>query len=216
MERVVLGALPQRVMRDLNAEYDRQRRWFWADPCRHRRGRLDLPAAREEVLGRALEAVGHPDGVLAREAARQFVAAHEAALVLMPAARAVLARARERCERVVLLTNGAEGPQRAKLERFGLLDSFDHIQIEGAFGCGKPEPRAFRACLDAVAARPEEAAMVGNDWEHDVVGALRSGLDAVWVDLERRGPPGNPPVPHATIHTIGELPRRLERKGGLA
>ena len=88
------------------------------------------------------------------------------------------------------------------------------MQIEGAHGVGKPEPEAFHAALAAVGARPAEATMVGNDWEHDVVGALRAGLAAIWVDVEARGaPPGAPPRPHRTIGAIGELPRVLAEEG---
>ena len=45
--------------------------------------------------------------------------------------------------KLALVTNGAAGTQRAKVERFALSDRFDHIQIEGEHGFGKPDERAY-------------------------------------------------------------------------
>lgn len=209
MERTLREALPGLSGRELGRAYDRCRRWFWGDAVRHRRGRLDLVAARREVLTHTLAALGHDRPELAQRAAASFVRAAEAAQVLMPGARAVLADLRARGLRLVLLTNGAEAPQSHKIERFGLAGSFDHVQIEGAFGCGKPEREAFLAAVAAVGAAPEQAMMVGNDWRHDVVGGLEAGLQATWVDLEGRGSPGVAPRPHATIRSVEALPGLL-------
>lgn len=217
MERVVREALPDLDVAAWNAAYDRERRWFWSDPERHRRGRLDLLEARREVAARALSGIGAADGDLALRAARGFVEAHEAAMVFMPDARGVLRAVRERGARLVLLTNGAAAAQARKLDRFRLAGLFDHVQIEGAHGVGKPCAEAFAAALDAVGAEPGEATMVGNDWRFDVVGALRAGLGAVWVDVEGTGrPPGRPPRPHRTIRALRELVPVLERDGVFA
>ena len=44
---------------------ERTRHWFWSDPERHRIGRLDLGAARREVVRLALADIGAGDGALA-------------------------------------------------------------------------------------------------------------------------------------------------------
>ena len=209
MERTLREALPGLSGRELGRAYDRCARWFWGDAERHRRGRLDLVAARSEVLTHTLAALGHDRPELAGRAAASYVRAAEAAQVLMPGARSVLAGLRARGLRLVLLTNGAEAPQSRKIARFGLAAAFDHVQIEGAFGRGKPEREAFLAAVDAVGATPERAMMVGNDWRHDVVGGLEAGLHAAWVDVEGRGAPGVAPRPHATIRSVEALPALL-------
>lgn len=43
---------------------------------------------------------------------------------------------------------------------------------------GKPAPEFFQAALEDMGCRPEEAAMVGDDAESDVAGALSAGLKA--------------------------------------
>jgi putative hydrolase of the HAD superfamily len=215
---LILGALAERcpdlAPERLASALDRHTRWFWSDPARHAEGRLDLPAARLAIVSRVLEDLGGPDAAFARGLVDRYVALRDELLAWMPGAPEALSALRSRVSRLALLTNGAALAQRAKLERFGLARFFDHVQIEGAEGFGKPEPRAFRRALHALGAEPERAAMVGNDYEFDVLGALGAGLEAVWVDTLGSGaPPAPPPRPFASVRSIGEVPERLAALG---
>ncbi|HET7856082.1 MAG TPA: HAD-IA family hydrolase [Gaiellaceae bacterium] len=58
----------------------------------------------------------------------------------------------------------------------------------GAHGKVKPDPSIFRAALDRLGVRPEEAAMVGDSPEDDVEGALALGMRALLVDRDERFP----------------------------
>jgi putative hydrolase of the HAD superfamily len=194
----------------LGAELDQHTRWFWSDPVRHAEGRLDLEAARLAILRRTLAVLGAPDEALAREAVRRYVAVRDATLAWMPGAQEALAALRAAVPRLALVTNGAAAAQRAKLERFDLVRLFDHVQIEGALGLGKPEARAFHHALEALGAAPERAVMVGNDFEFDVLGALAAGLDAIWVDVEGAGRvPAPAPRPFRSVRSIQEVPGAL-------
>ncbi len=57
---------------------------------------------------------------------------------MFPDAHATLDRLKELGVKLALITNGAAEPQRAKVVRFALEHRFDHIQIEGEHGFGKP------------------------------------------------------------------------------
>lgn len=196
------------------AAYERAATIFWGDEARHRRGRLDLVGAREEIVSAALLEIGHAKALDAREASQRYYDAATDSHCLMPGALETLECARERADRLVLLTNGAAAPQTAKIGRFELTSWFDHIQIEGVFGLGKPEPAAFRHAVEAVDATVGEALMVGNDFDHDVLGALGAGLQAVWVDVHARGAPAEPPVGLCgTIQDIRQLPKFFGSRG---
>lgn len=215
---VLLAALcdarPALADEPLGAELDRQSHWFWSDPARHAAGRLDLGAARLAIVRRVLERFGVEDDALAEDAVRRYLAVRDAALTWMPGAPAALAALRAAVPRLALLTNGAADAQRAKLERFALASHFDHIQIEGAAGFGKPSPRAFRYALAALGAAPERAAMVGNDFEFDVLGATRAGLAAVWIDVEGAlHPPQAAPRPFRAVRAIDEVPAAIAALG---
>jgi putative hydrolase of the HAD superfamily len=196
----------------LSAAIDDSTRWFWSDPERERRGRLDLLAARREIVARALAQVGCEDAETCELAARRFTEQRERAQRLADGALAALVRLRRRFPRMALVTNGAAAPQRAKIQRFGLAGYFDHIQIEGEFGLGKPEPRVFEHVLRMLGREPSECLMVGDNWHADVLGALALGLHAAWIDVAGQGQPPSPaPRAHARVRSLAELADRLEQ-----
>jgi putative hydrolase of the HAD superfamily len=194
---------------DANALFDaidRVRTWFWSDPDRHRRGRADLHAATSAIVEQALSEVGarHPD--LAQRTAREYRELRNAGIRLFPGATAALERLRARDVRLALLTNGTGPDQRAKIERFGLAQYFDHIQIEGEFGCGKPEQRVYHAAMDAIGSAPADTWCVGDNLEWDVGAPQRLGVYGVWIDAPRRGlPPDSAVRPDRIIHSLIEL-----------
>lgn len=206
-----VAACPELHRETALAELERARHWYWDDEDRERRGRLDLYAARVEILGRALEHVGPPQPSLAAALARELTAYRQASVRLVPGARELLAQLRTRVPRMALVTNGAAAPQRAKIERFALGDFFDHIQIEGEFGAGKPERRVFAHVLNRLGVAPHESMMVGDNFVCDVLGPLALGMRAAWVDASGTGhrpPPA--PRPHLTLRSIHELVDHLD------
>jgi len=184
--------------------------WFWSEPERERRGRLDLRSARFEILTGVLESLESPEQALAERAAELYTHHRETTCLLAEGALDALARLRSAVPLLALVTNGATRPQRAKIERFSLARYFDHIQVEGEFGLGKPEPAVYRHVAEALGARPEGCLMVGDNFRCDVVGSLSVGMSAAWIDVEGRGePPGPAPRPHATVACLRELALRL-------
>jgi len=198
----VLGLTPDRLL----AEIDRMRIWYWSDPERHRRGRLDLERARQELVGMALEALGVDRPDLARRIAQEFSALRYEALRPFPGAIETLRRLRERGVRLALVTNGSGAAQRRKIDRFGLAPLFDCIVIEGEFGAGKPDERVYRHACEQLGAAPAEAWMIGDRLDWDVAGPQRLGILAVWVDNAGQGlPPSSPVRPDRIIRSLAEL-----------
>lgn len=58
----------------------------------------------------------------------------------------------------------------------------------GVHGKVKPSPTIFKACLELLELRPEEAAMIGDSPADDVDGARALGMQAFLVDREGRFP----------------------------
>ena len=186
------------------------REWYWADAARERRGRLDLHAARLEIMERALARRGPVAPGLAAALARELTRFREERQRLVPGAHELLERLRRKVPRMALVTNGASAPQRAKIERFALGDFFDHIQIEGEFGSGKPDRRVYEHVLGRLGAAPEESMMVGDNFICDVAGPLALGMRAAWVNSSGGGRSPEPGErPYLTLCSILELPVRL-------
>jgi putative hydrolase of the HAD superfamily len=180
--------------------------WFWADAERHRRGRLDLDAARREVVGLALARLGVDKPELAAKIAGVYGRERESGMQPLPDAIDTVRRLREAGCRLALLTNGAGAPQRRKIVRFGLSDLFDAILVEGEVGYGKPDERIYRLALEALGVDPEDAWMAGDNLEWDVAAPQKIGLFAVWIDATGKGlPPSSGVRPDRIVRTLSEL-----------
>jgi putative hydrolase of the HAD superfamily len=182
------------------------RRRFWSDPDRHREGRLDLRQATSQIVKEAMQSLGLDLPALAATTANRYRDLREAAARPLPRAVETLERLREMGVRLGLITNGSGLDQRAKVERFDLTRRFDHILIEGEFGCGKPDERVYLAAMEALRSQPDQTWSVGDRLDFDVAGPQRLGLYTVWVDVSGAGLPAASTVrPDRIIRSIAEL-----------
>lgn len=170
------------------------RAWFWSDPARHARERVDMLGAWTKIVALALARAGGASDVLARAVATDFAARRTAATVRFADAVPCLERLRGRGVALGCVTNGDAGMQRDKLARHALAPYFDVIVIEGELGRGKPDAAVYRHALGALGVAAGEAIMVGDNLEWDVAGAQAAGLAGVWLDRARGGLPAGSPV----------------------
>ncbi len=143
--------------------------------------------------------------------ARRYATLRDEAVSLLPMALSVLGRLREHGLKLGLLTNGSTDKQWAKIRQFDLARFFDHIQVEGGVGFGKPDLRAFRRALAALDVAPEEAWMVGDNLVWDIRGAQQAGIYAIWINVHGSGPDAEDGVtPDGVVASLAEL-LQLER-----
>jgi putative hydrolase of the HAD superfamily len=181
--------------------------WANAEPA----WRLKLAEARQlTVKGgfAALAAAGHralPDDLAIRLADR-FTAYREEEMFIFPGAHEAIDRLKALGIKLALVTNGAADTQRAKVERFELTHRFQHIQIEGEHGFGKPEERAYLHAMDALGVTAEDTWMIGDNLEWEVEAPQRLGIYAIWMDVHGDGlPEGSTVKPDRIIRSLGEL-----------
>ena len=182
------------------------RRWFWDDPTRHRRERVNMPGAWTKIVEHALETLGRPDAALATSIAADFARRRRERMQLFPDALTCLQGWRARGVRLGLVTNGDASQQRDKITRHALASYFDVIVIEGEFGAGKPDEVVYRHALDTLKVRADETCMVGDHLEFDVAGAQQLGMQGIWIDRAGTGlPAGSAVRPDRIIRTLAEL-----------
>ena len=156
----------------------------------------------------ALAAAGHAplSTDLATRLADRFTAYREEQMFVFPGAHDAIDALKARGVKLALVTNGAAGPQRAKVERFALAHRFDHIQIEGEHGFGKPEERAYLHAMEALGVTAPETWMVGDNLEWEVEAPQRLGIYAIWIDVHGEGLPAESTVkPDRIIRSLTEL-----------
>ena len=162
-------------------------KWFWDDPDRHREGRLQLDAARREVVRLALLELGVDDADLAACIGDGYSQRRDIGMSLLPDAVETVRWLRDSGRRLALLTNGGAAAQRRKITRFELADLFDVILVEGELGFGKPDERVYKRALSALGVQPADAWMVGDNLEWDVAAPQKLGMSGVWIDARGRG-----------------------------
>lgn len=81
------------------------------------------------------------------------------------------------------------------LERLGLADAFEHVEVSHLAGCEKPAPEIFRRALRALGVAPHETLHVGDIPELDLAGARLAGVPARLVDRHGRLDPLWNPMP---------------------
>jgi putative hydrolase of the HAD superfamily len=182
------------------------RRWFWADPARHRRERVNMLGAWTQIAARALAGCGCSTAALAGAMAEDYAARRREAMRLFPDALVTLERLRASGATLGLVTNGDARQQRDKIERHDLARFFEVIVIEGEFGAGKPDAAVYHHALKALRAHPAEAVMIGDHLEFDVGGSQRVGMRGIWVDRAGEGLPADSDVrPHRIVRALTDL-----------
>lgn len=183
-------------------------RQFWSDPRRHRKGRLNLMGARQVIIHDALQKVGIMDDELVRRIAVEYDQVRTEAIQPIPGAIEAIDDMRINGVKLALVTNGAAASQREKINRFGLSQLFDCILIEGECGYGKPDERAYVKALSDLNVSANDAWMVGDNWEWEVVAPQRLGIHGIWVNGEDRPIPANSGVkPFRVVRSLAELKR---------
>ena len=183
-------------------------RKFWSVAGAEWRMKLD-EARRLTVAGgfAALAADGHTlSEDLAARLANRFTAYREEEMFVFPGAHDAIDELKTRGVKLALVTNGAAGTQRAKVERFELAHRFDHIQIEGEHGFGKPEERAYLHAMQALGVTAPDTWMIGDNLEWEIEVPQRLGIYAIWMDAHGDGLPADTHVkPDRIIRSLTEL-----------
>jgi putative hydrolase of the HAD superfamily len=196
---------------DCAAAIEAQSQLLWNDPAWNRQWRLQMPEARRLIVAGAFAALATggktvPQPSLGQIMADRFTLMREAELQLFPGAHETLDRLKQRGVRLALITNGAAEAQRAKVVRFALQERFDHIQIEGEHGFGKPEERAYTHAMAALGVAAQETWMVGDNLEWEIAAPQRLGIYAIWHDPHAAGlPPDCAVRPDRVIRSLPEL-----------
>ena len=187
-------------------EINRTRNWYWSDPERHKKGRLNLLQARRDIVKKALNVFQYYNDEKSNELADRYSSLHEESLNVFPEAIETLENLSNSKIRMALITNGSSKLQRAKINKFGLEKYFEKIFVEEEVGVGKPDIRVFQIALEKLRLSPEDVWMVGDNLVWDIEAPQKIGIFSIWNDYNGEGlSPESNIVPDRIIHSIAEL-----------
>lgn len=101
---------------------------------------------------------------------------------------------------LVVITNG-----NVLLERIGLDGQFKHVLKAGNGRRMKPAPDMFRMMAAQLKLSPSQILHVGDDVTTDVIGAIRNGYQAAWVNAQGQDWRNLHTLPHLMLQDIRDL-----------
>jgi putative hydrolase of the HAD superfamily len=86
-----------------------------------------------------------------------------------------------------IITNGFREVQYKKLEQSGLMPFFGKVFTSEEIKCPKPNREIFEYAVKSVNAKKKKSIMIGDDWEVDILGATKFGIDAIHFSQKENG-----------------------------
>ena len=122
------------------------------------------------------------DEILAKEMSVQFLELLPTRTVLFPYAIEILEYLTKRNYQLHLITNGFEKTQHSKLKHSGLDKYFKEVITSEASSSLKPNKEIFDFAFQKTGAKPHESIMLGDSIEVDIIGAMKAGIDQVFIN----------------------------------
>lgn len=124
-----------------------------------------------------------------RKLVEDVIAIHE--LGHVPEVYAAWLRQLARTHRLGLVANiwCKKGRWLRELERAGVLDLFESLVFSSDHNSMKPSLVIFDLAFRPFGVDKEETVFVGDSWVHDIQGAKRFGISAVWINPAGGGAP---------------------------
>lgn len=194
-----------RTLQDLDSAFERAVETVWLPlASQYGRGSGDLKRALKEcwpplwaefMAGSRSDATLYPDwferaflsmelSVVSQEIVHQYNGVFDDSLHLFPDVGPALARLKAWGEppSLAILTNGPGQRQRHRIRALGLDNDIPVWCISEEMGVAKPDPEFFRSALRTLDVAAQDAVMIGDNWENDIMGAKAVGMKAIWLN----------------------------------
>ena len=131
-------------------------------------------------------------------------------VMLFDDAASTLAEVKARGFRTAVITNNINPALESDFTDFGIAPFIDAFVTSREAGFRKPHARPFELALRALDARPDEALMVGDSYESDILGAVKAGIPSV-LKLNDRDQHAVWTEAAYVIRGLSELPSLLDQ-----
>ena len=122
---------------------------------------------------------------------------------LVDGAKELMDYLRDKGYRMHMCSNGFPEVQNKKLHSCGLFDHFTTIILSEDAGANKPSQQFFDYAFQQSGASPETTIMIGDNFNTDIMGAKKAGLDTIYFN---RFPeyPASEPVTYE-VHSLHDI-----------
>jgi putative hydrolase of the HAD superfamily len=127
--------------------------------------------------------------------------------LLLPYSLELLEYLQHKNYKLHILSNGFDGTQHRKIKAAGIDPFFQHIITSETTGARKPHRSIFDYALKLTCCSPQEAVMIGDNWEADIKGAYNAGLAAIYYNPKKQKQEALPQV--QIVHCLSEVKKYL-------
>lgn len=199
--RSAMPALQTVSIESLWATYGRINRDLWE---RYGRGEINRPDLQHLRFYLTLRELELPETAQA-DMSRLYMSHYRRLWSWMPGAQEALATCAARWP-VGFLTNGFAEVQRAKSEKFGLLQYSDIFVISEEVGCMKPSACIFAHAAELAGVPAGEILYVGDSYSSDIQGAKQAGWQTAWLaDPKESDPQGAADIRASNLTDLRQL-----------
>lgn len=149
----------------------------------YRENKITKEDLRVRRFGDALIKFGITDLKIAEHIADEYVKISPRKTNLFPHAMDALEYLSKKYE-LHIITNGFAEIQSTKLKMSNIDIFFDKVITSEAIGVKKPHPLIFSHALKESGATKENSLMVGDNYEADILGAINSGIPAIYFNMD--------------------------------
>ncbi|QAA81585.1 noncanonical pyrimidine nucleotidase, YjjG family [Aequorivita sp. H23M31] len=93
-----------------------------------------------------------------------------------------------------IITNGFGEVQQMKLKNSRIEDYFNTVTTSEEVGVKKPNPIIFETAMKKASALPGHSIMIGDNYEADIEGALKVGMNSIFFNYNNESYQGTGPV----------------------
>ena len=149
---------------------------------RYRNGFIKQEELRVKRMWLALLDFKIADELLAKEMSIRFLDLLPTRTILFPYTMEILQYLTNKKYELHLITNGFEKTQHSKLKYSGLDKYFKEVITSEASSSLKPNKEIFDFAFKQTGANPAESIMLGDNIDVDILGAMKAGIDQVFIN----------------------------------
>lgn len=179
-EELSLSSYGVESAEDYISNYKNANAWCWGE---YQAGRMNKTELRWRRFSMTLANWGlEKDSLLGQRLGSHYVETSPYKTHLVKDALRVVRDLYERGHRLIMLTNGFEEVQHIKVRQCGLEPFFENVLTSDALGVKKPHPEIFNLALKKTNSKVENAIMLGDSLESDIIGARDAGWGQVFYN----------------------------------
>lgn len=108
--------------------------------------------------------------------------AYESNMRAIPGVIDVITKLRELGYKIIVITNGFRKMQMEKIQKCRIENLIDDFITSEEVGEGKPNPKIFLEALKRNSTNIEDAIVIGDAWDLDILGANPIGIKSIWLN----------------------------------